>query len=467
MAKEKLQYQCQECGHVSPKWLGRCSDCGSWNSYSEELYIAKNSKQRDEAEKRLLTANHVHKSPKPLNELQENEYERFYTNISEFDRVMGGGITVGSLTLIGGEPGIGKSTLLMEVCGKLVKKYQDDIILYVSGEESEYQIASRAKRLGIENNSFLVLHETNWEKIKNFLKELKPKFLVLDSIQTTVSSEIQSAGGTVSQVREVTYELMNYTKDFQLTSFVIGHVTKEGNIAGPKILEHMVDTVIYFEGDQHYFYRILRVMKNRFGNTQEVGLFEMQETGLHEVTNPSQYFLDQGLEGSFGRAITCLLEGTRPLLVEVQALVTENKYGTGRRTTQGVDTNRVAMLVAILEKYFELPFNYCDIYVNVVGGIKLEGREADLAILAALLSSYHKKEITQKTVFMGEVGLTGEVRPIRLLKQRIKEIEKLGYSKAVISKRNQQMQAFDKTDLPKIHLDFLERVTDLKKLLIN
>jgi DNA repair protein RadA/Sms len=429
MAKEKIQFQCQQCGYVSPKWLGRCPDCDVWNSFKEETALKFHSSKSSEG------AKGSHAQAYLINEVSTDNKDRIITGISEFDRVMGGGITQGSLTLIGGEPGIGKSTLLMEVCGKISKLFSDEKILYVSGEESEAQVASRAKRLGVDVRNFYVYHQNVWEKIRDELNRLSPKFLVVDSIQTTISSELPSAGGTVSQVREVTFELMNYTKGHNLTAFAIGHVTKDGAISGPKLLEHMVDTVVYFEGEQQHYYRLLRAIKNRFGNTNEVGIFEMQEDGLKEVKNPSGYFLDQSFKGAYGRAITCLLEGTRPLLVEIQALVTENKFGTGRRTTQGIDHNRVSMLVAVIEKYFELPFSFCDIYVNVVGGMKLEGRDADLAVVAALISSYQKKPLLEKAIFLGEVGLTGEVRPVSMLETRLKECAKLGYEHVVVSEK--------------------------------
>ncbi len=450
MAKEKIQYQCQQCGFTSPKWLGKCPDCGVWNSFKEEIAIKNFSARSIDNEKKTQAFR--------IDEINFDNTDRIITGISEFDRVMGGGITQGSLTLIGGEPGIGKSTLLMEVCGKISKIHKDDKILYVSGEESEAQVANRAKRLGVSEQNFYIYHQNVWEKIKEELNRLKPKFLVIDSIQTTVSAEIPSAGGTVSQIREVTFELMNYSKSHGLTAFAIGHVTKDGNISGPKLLEHMVDTVIYFEGDQQHYYRLLRAIKNRFGNTNEVGIFEMQEDGLKEVLNPSGYFLDQSFKGSFGRAITCLLEGTRPLLVEIQALVTENKFGNGRRTTQGVDHNRVAMLVAVIEKYFELPFSFCDIYVNVVGGMKLEGRDADLAIIAALISSFQKKPLSEKAIFLGEVGLTGEVRPVSMLDTRVKEITKLGYEQLVVSER--ALEKLKKTDA-KIGIRGIRKVQEL------
>jgi len=455
VAKEKSEFQCIECGHVSVKWLGKCPDCQTWNSFVEETKFSGKSSSGPANYPRQRERN---SQPRPINQIVETEVDRVNSGIGEFDRVMGGGITTGSLTLIGGEPGIGKSTLLMEVLGKLAAIYTDEKILYVSGEESEQQIASRARRLGINAPNFYIYHETLWESIKEKYQDLKPKFLVLDSIQTTLSAQISSAGGTISQIREITFEVMNLCKTHGVTGFLIGHVTKEGSISGPKMLEHMVDTVIYFEGDQHYFYRLLRSIKNRFGNTQEVGIFEMQESGLKEVINPSFYFLQQENEGAFGRAITCLLEGTRPLLVEVQALVTENKYGTGRRTTQGVDTNRVAMLVAVIEKYFELPFAYCDIYVNIVGGIKLEGRDTDLAIIAALLSSYYKVAIEPKTIFLGEVGLTGEVRSVPLVETRLNEVEKLGYNQAVLAQGKSSQK-----DRKKMNLKILNRVVDMKK----
>ncbi|MFA7613379.1 MAG: DNA repair protein RadA [Candidatus Caldatribacteriota bacterium] len=432
MAKIKTVFLCQECGYQSAKWQGKCPDCGQWNSF-EESEVVKTSNMVSKAAPKSI-GNRVSK-PKTISEIEEEKFERYKTDLGEFDRVMGGGVTLGSLTLIGGEPGIGKSTLLMEVCGRLVDRYSNEKVLYVSGEESESQVANRSKRLGVNNSNFYIFNETNWEKILEQVKELKPKFLVLDSIQTTHSSQVESAAGTLSQIREVTYELMNYAKAYGLTCFVIGHVTKEGQIAGPKILEHMVDTVIYFEGDQLGQYRMLRVMKNRFGNTNEVGIFEMQERGLVEIKNPSQYFLEQSLPGSFGRSLTCILEGTRSLFVEIQALVVENKFAVGRRTTQGLDSNRVALLVAVIDKYFGIPLSYNDIYVNVVGGMKLSSRESDLSVIASLLSSYHAKAIDDSTIFLGEVGLTGEVRSVPMMEIRLKEIAQMNYKRVITSAR--------------------------------
>lgn len=431
MTKAKVKFVCQECSYVVSKWLGKCPECESWNSFEEEEQLE--SKQRNLNNRGVSTKEN---QPQVISDIDEEVFQRYQTNINEFDRVLGGGITKGSLVLLGGEPGIGKSTLLMEVSGSLSKSLLNEKILYVSGEESASQVASRSKRLGVNTDNFYILNETSWQSIVKSIKKLNPSFLIIDSIQTTLSGEIQSAAGTVSQIREVTYELMNYAKSNELTCFIIGHVTKEGSIAGPKILEHMVDTVVYFEGDQFGQYRLLRVIKNRFGNTNEVGIFEMNESGLCEVRNPSQYFLDGSLEDAYGRSLTCIVEGSRPLFVEIQALVVENKYGNGRRTTQGLDLNRLSLLIAVIDKYFEIPLSYNDIYVNVVGGFKLSSRESDLSIIASLLSSYNGQAVDNSTVFIGEVGLTGEVRSVPLIETRLKEINQLNYKKVITSKRS-------------------------------
>lgn len=456
MAKVKTIFTCQECGYQTPKWLGKCPECQQWNSFSEEESI----KPSKAAPKSTLGRE---SRPKTIDEVEHETIERYQTSIGEFDRVMGGGVTIGSLTLIGGEPGIGKSTLLMEVCGKLLNNYNNEKILYVSGEESESQVAGRSKRLGVNNSHFYIYNETNWQKILEQVKNLKPKFLVLDSIQTTHSNQVESAAGTLTQIREVTYELMNYAKAYNLTCFIIGHVTKEGQIAGPKILEHMVDTVIYFEGDQLGQYRMLRVMKNRFGNTNEVGIFEMQEKGLMEIKNPSQYFLEQSLPGSYGRSLTCILEGTRSLFVEIQALVVENKFAVGRRTTQGLDSNRVALLVAVIDKYLGIPLSYNDIYVNVVGGMKLTTRENDLSVIASLLSSYYATATPSDTIFLGEVGLTGEVRSVPMMEMRLKEVAQMNYKRVITSKR----AAEDLKGKYKLELTGISRASELKDLLFK
>jgi DNA repair protein RadA/Sms len=430
VAKKTSTFICQSCSYQTSKWMGKCPECGSWNSFTEETTIA--AKDLNRAHKRTAQGTEV---PKLVNEIVLEKQFRVSTGMGEFDRVVGGGVVPGSLILIGGEPGIGKSTLLTSVMGKLSQINNDSVTLYVSGEESVNQVAERAKRVGVNTNNFYIYNETNWQKILDQINKLKPKFLVVDSIQTTTSSEIDSAPGTVSQIREVTYELMNHVKANGITCFVIGHITKEGSIAGPKILEHMVDTVIYFEGDQFGHYRILRAMKNRFGNTNEVGIFEMRESGLNEVKNPSQYFLDDQLKDSFGRSLTCIIEGSRSLFVEIQALVVDNKFGNGRRTTQGVDNNRLSMMVAVIEKYFGLPLGFNDIYLNVVGGMKLSTRESDLSIIASLLSSYRGKPIDSSTIFVGEVGLTGEVRSIPQMEIRVKEMAQLNYKKVITSEK--------------------------------
>lgn len=430
MAKKHTTFICQKCSFQTSKWMGKCPECGEWNSFEEEVTI--DQKDLNRAHKRSALSTEI---PKLIKDIEIEKEPRVKSGINEFDRVVGGGVVPGSLILIGGEPGIGKSTLLTKIMGMLSLKNKDSNVLYVSGEESVSQVADRAKRLGVNASSFYIYNETNWQKVLEQINKLEPRFLVVDSIQTTTSSEIDSAPGTVSQIREVTYELMNKVKSKGITCFVIGHITKEGSIAGPKILEHMVDTVIYFEGDQFGQYRILRAMKNRFGNTNEVGIFEMKENGLQEVLNPSQFFLDEELEGTFGRTLTCILEGSRSLFVEVQALVVENKFGNGRRTTQGIDSNRVAMMVAVIEKYFGIPLGFNDIYLNVVGGIKLQNRESDLSIIASLLSSYRSKPIDSSTVFVGEVGLTGEVRSVPMMDTRIKEMAQLNYKRVVTSEK--------------------------------
>lgn len=456
MAKIKTVFTCQDCGYQTAKWLGKCPDCNQWNSFSEEATF----KESKAAPKSISGRE---SRPKTINEIEHENVHRYYTKIGEFDRVMGSGITIGSLTLIGGEPGIGKSTLLMEVCGKILTEYKDEKILYVSGEESESQVAQRSKRLGVHNDGFYIYNETNWQKILEQVKSIKPKFLVLDSIQTTHSNQIESAAGTLTQIREVTYELMNFAKAYDLTCFLIGHVTKDGQIAGPKILEHMVDTVIYFEGDQLGQYRMLRVLKNRFGNTNEVGIFEMQEKGLIEIKNPSQYFLEQSLPGSYGRSLTCILEGSRSLFVEIQALVVENKFAVGRRTTQGLDSNRVALLVAVIDKYLGIPLSYNDIYVNVVGGMKLSTRENDLSVIASLLSSYFQTAIPNDTLFIGEVGLTGEVRSVPMMEMRLKEVAQMNYKRVITSKR----AADDLKGKYKLELVGITKASELKELLFR
>lgn len=459
MAKKQSFFVCQKCSYQVSKWMGKCPECGEWNSFTEETTLA--HIKPDRAHKRIASKESA--APKLVQDIILEKLPRVSTGMTEFDRVVGGGIVPGSLILIGGEPGIGKSTILTKVMGNLSNQNKDENVLYVSGEESVGQVAGRAKRLGVKENNFYIYNETNWEKILEQINKLQPKFLVVDSIQTTSSSEIDSAPGTVSQIREVTYELMNHVKANNITCFVIGHITKEGSIAGPKILEHMVDTVIYFEGDQFGNYRLLRAMKNRFGNTNEVGIFEMRENGLNEVLNPSQYFLDDQLDGAYGRSLTCIIEGSRSLFVEIQALVVENKFGNGRRTTQGVDNNRLAMMVAIVEKYFGLPLGFNDIYLNVVGGMKLQGRETDLSVIASLLSSYRSKPIDSQTVFIGEVGLTGEVRSVPQMEIRLKEMAQLNYKRIITSKKT----ADEYRGKFKIEVIGIQRAQEIEKYIFN
>lgn len=445
MGKLKQVYICQNCGHNEPKWMGQCRECGEWNSFNEELLGKKAISESSGVD--LLK-----RTPRKVSEIQKENKQRTITGLNEFDRVVGGGLVEGSLILIGGEPGIGKSTLLMDICARLSRNNNESTILYASGEESEGQIAGRSFRLGISDEQFFIYNETDFKHIKLQLEKLSPKYLVVDSIQTIVSSDLNSAPGTVSQIREVTHEILNYCKSRGITTFIVGHVTKDGNIAGPKVLEHMVDAVIYFEGDQQGHYRILRAVKNRFGNTNEIGIFEMQESGLKEVSNPSQYFLDETVDDAFGRSISCVVEGSRTLFLEIQALVVENKYGMGRRTTQGIDSNRLAMLVAIIEKYFGIPLSASDIYANIVGGIKSKTRETDLSIVASLLSSLRKNAISEDMVFLGEVGLTGEVRSIPRMDMRLKEMEQLNYKTVVTGSRAaKEFQKITKLKLIGIH----------------
>lgn len=424
--KEKSVFVCDECGYKTPKWMGKCPECNSWNSFSEEVV--------ERAGVRPVDSGKRESSPQRIQEIEKAQTMRIPSGIGEFDRVMGGGIVPGSLVLIGGEPGVGKSTLLSHVVYQLSLKSKEPL-LYISGEESPEQVALRSQRLGTLGDNIYILHETSWEKMKKHIRKLSPSLVVLDSVQTTVSQEIASPPGTVSQVREVTYELMNEVKSRGITGFIIGHVTKSGQIAGPKILEHMVDSVIYFEGDSFNHYRILRSIKNRFGNTHEVGIFEMNQEGLREVSSASECFLEEGIQDSYGNSLTAVLEGTRTIFVEVQALVVENKFGNGRRTSEGVDQSRLSMLVAIAEKYLEYPLSFNDIYLNIVGGLKIKNRDTDLAILAALMSSHLKKPLPDKTLFLGEVGLTGEVRSIPFIEQRLKDIEAYGYKKIITSSK--------------------------------
>lgn len=452
MAKKRNVYICQNCGHKAARWEGKCPSCQTWNSFAET--VEENSKQARSASK-------LDNSPIPLDEVNMENLRRIPTCYKEFDRVLGGGIVPGGLILIGGEPGIGKSTILLKVIGKLAESLKDKKVLYVSGEESVSQIKARAERLEIDGPQILLYNETYWENIHEILQREKIEFLVIDSIQTTVTRDLESAPGTLSQIRDVTYNIMNYCKHKGITTFVIGHITKDGHIAGPKVLEHMVDTVIYFEGDQLGHYRMLRAVKNRYGNTNEVGIFEMTDKGLHEVRQPTQIFLQDGLEGSFGKSITTIIEGSRSLFLEVQALVVENNYGNGRRTTQGYDSNRLAMIVAIIEKYLGVSLNFNDIYLNIVGGIKVQTRETDLSVLMSLLSSLRAIPLDPNNVYLAELGLTGEIRTPSNMEMRLKEIEQLNYKRVITSKRAQN----EYSDKFNIEIIGLEKAQDIDNII--
>ena len=427
MAKAKTVFVCSECGNESPKWLGKCPACNSWNTFYEqkiEKYTDTNKIERK-----------INNTPKPLNSYVGQEANRTSTGYLELDRVLGGGLVKGSLILLGGEPGIGKSTLILQLCEKV---QGDGNVLYVSGEESAEQIKLRADRLEVKNNELMFLGETDIDVIKDAIFEMKPKLVIIDSIQTMYSVEITAAAGSVSQVREITAQIMRMCKAQQITTIIIGHVTKEGNIAGPRVLEHMVDTVLYLEGERYNTYRILRAVKNRFGSTNEIGMFEMRQEGMCEVTNPSDILITEREDNPSGSCILASVEGTRPILVEIQALTSQTVFGLPKRTANGFDYNRLAVLIAVLEKKAGLSLGNQDVYLNVAGGMKITEPAADLGIIATVASSYKNIPISQTTVVMGEVGLTGEVRRINLIEKRLKEAEKLGFKTCIIPENNKK-----------------------------
>lgn len=424
MARPKTIYSCQQCGFQSPKWLGRCPDCQQWNSLVEEHPITPEKHTRALAEPG---------KPMRLSDVAGREEDRLSSGLSEFDRTLGGGVVPGSLILVGGDPGIGKSTLLLQACARLAI---NGTALYVTAEESARQVKLRADRLGITTDKLYLLAETSLEQIKQRIKELHPAFLVIDSIQTIFTGSLDSAPGSVSQVRECTGQLMLQAKGDGLPTFLVGHVTKDGSIAGPRVLEHMVDTVLYFEGDPGHPYRILRAVKNRYGSTNEIGVFEMSGQGLQEVSNPSELFLAERPEQSAGSAVVPSLEGSRPILVELQALVSSSSFGTPQRTAMGIDHKRIALLVAILEKKIELSLAGQDIFLNVAGGVRLDEPAVDLAAIAALASSHLNRVIKPRLVLFGEVGLTGEVRAISQPELRIREAARLGFTQCVLPQGN-------------------------------
>jgi DNA repair protein RadA/Sms len=430
MAKIKTTFACQSCGAVYPKWQGKCNACGEWNTIVEEVI------EKEAAEKTAWRAddkgNSYQAKPVKLQEIEPGDSFRIVTYDSELNRVLGGGIVPGSIILIGGEPGIGKSTLLLQIALSL----KNLKILYISGEESEKQIKQRAERLGVKNDQCYILTETATHKIFHYIKELQPDIVIADSIQTMHSKSIESTPGSVSQVRECAGEFQRFAKETNTPVFLVGHITKDGTIAGPKILEHIVDTVLQFEGDRNHIYRILRTVKNRFGSTSELGLYEMLSNGLRIVDNPSEILITQKDDNLGGIAIAATIEGMRPMLIEVQALVSTAFYGTPQRSATGFDTRRLNMLLAVLEKRVGFNIGTKDIFLNIAGGLKVEDPAIDLAIVAALMSSYSDVPISKKAAFAGEVGLSGEVRAINKIDQRIAEAEKLGFEEIYVSKYN-------------------------------
>jgi DNA repair protein RadA/Sms len=432
MSKAKSVFACQTCGHHTTKWLGRCPECGAWNTFAEELQVP----SRPARQQGVGTA----QLPLPLTEIARSGEERLLTGIGELDRVLGGGLVRGSLVLIGGDPGIGKSTLLLQAAAGLSYGHtaEQHPVLYVSGEESASQLRMRGDRLGVHSQHVYIFTETSMELIREQVTRLQPRVLVIDSIQTVFTADLSSAPGSVSQVRESTAHLMTLAKTLDVPVMIIGHVTKEGAIAGPRVLEHMVDTVLYFEGERHHAYRILRAVKNRFGPTNEIGMFEMRQTGFAEVENPSELLLAERPQQASGSVVVASMEGTRPLLVELQALSSPSGLGMPRRVANGVDHQRVALLLAVLEKRFGLPLQAHDVYVNVVGGLSLEEPAIDLGVVVAVVSSLRDVVLDPHLVVLGEVGLTGEVRAVGQVEARLREAAKLGFRRCLLPQANCQ-----------------------------
>ncbi len=427
MAKIKIIYTCYECGYETNKWLGRCTSCGSFNSFVENAVDKK-------AEKKAVAQTLKSTKPLKLDEISTIDTERVKTNFKELNRVLSGGLVQGSLTLVGGDPGIGKSTLLLQICQSICD--QGKTILYISGEESTQQIKLRATRLNINSENLFIMAETNLTVIESTIKEYEPDLVIIDSIQTIYKEELSSAPGSVTQTRESVSSFMKIAKGDNISIIVVGHVTKEGNLAGPKMLEHMVDTVIYFEGDKNASYRLIRTVKNRFGSTNEIGVFEMKEDGLNEISNPSEYMLAGRPLNIAGSVITCSIEGTRPILTEVQSLVSVTNFGMPRRTANGMDYNRVVMLMAVLEKRAGMQLSNYDSYVNIAGGMKIIEPSLDVAVVSAIASSYKNKAINPYTIVFGEVGLTGEIRAVTNVDKRVKEAKKLGFKNCIIPQAN-------------------------------
>lgn len=426
--KAKVQFECQTCGYISPKYLGRCPNCGQWNTMTEEVI-------QDTSDRRVRVSLTGKKTqPQRLADVVPKKEPRVKTKLVELNRVLGGGVVPGSLVLIGGDPGIGKSTLLLQVSQQLAEL--GGTVLYVSGEESAEQIKLRAERLGSMDTEFYLYAETDMSEISRAIENLKPDYVIIDSIQTMTQPDVTSVAGSVSQVRETTAELLKIAKTNGIAIFIVGHVTKEGSIAGPRMLEHMVDTVLYFEGDKHHTFRILRAVKNRFGSTNEIGIFEMRGHGLEEVANPSQVFLEERLADATGSAIVVAMEGTRPILVEVQALITPTMFGNAKRTTTGLDFNRVSLIMAVLEKRAGLLLQNQDAYLKAAGGVKISEPAIDLAVAVSIASSYKETGTLPTECFIGEIGLTGEIRRVNSVEQRVKEAQKLGFTKIYLPKNN-------------------------------
>ena len=439
--KAKTVFYCTDCGNETPRWAGRCPACGSWNTLVEQPAEPKSKSVRTSAS--TVPA----RMPRQLSALDSGEELRFTTGLGELDRVLGGGAVVGSLVLIGGAPGIGKSTLLLQICSELCSVGK---VLYVTGEESERQVKMRAQRLGVTADGLYVLAETNIADILSAVETSEPSILIVDSIQTLYSADLNSGPGSVAQVKECTNQLMKIAKSMGVTVFLVGHINKEGAIAGPKVLEHMVDCVLYFEGERALNYRILRAAKNRFGSTNEIGMFEMRDSGLSEVENPSTMLLMGRPENTPGTCVTCVMEGTRPILAEVQALVTPSSFNVPRRNSTGVDYNRAMMLLAVLEKRGGMRVGGCDAYINVIGGLELNEPSADLAVILAIASSYRDKPIFDDAVAFGEVGLTGELRPVSGTRQRVAELKRLGFKKCILPKRSSADDSIDGIELCRV-----------------
>ena len=449
--KTKSVFSCSNCGYQSPKWLGRCPDCGNWNSFSEEDYVAPSSGIKERVS--------LYKDgPVLLKDVVARDEDRLKTNIRELDRVLGGGIVKGSVILIGGDPGVGKSTISLQVSNHLTK--QGISVLYVSGEESVIQTKLRARRLGEQgSDSLYIVNQTDLSLIVEYIRKLKPQVVIIDSIQVIFDPGFSSSAGSVSQVRECAGILTQLAKTTQTSVFIIGHVTKEGTLAGPRVLEHIVDTVLYFEGDRFAIYRILRAVKNRFGSTNEIGVFEMAPQGLSEVRNPSEIFLSEKTNNVSGAIVTSIMEGTRPLLVEIQSLVSKSSFGYARRRAQGFDFNRLSLLVAVLEKRMGLALEAEDIFVNVTGGIEIEDPAADLAVCAVIVSSFREQLVMPQAIVLGEVGLSGEIRSVSQILTRINEAEKLGFKHCVVPKNSTKNLKFKESDMEVIP------VSDLKEAL--